>query len=294
MEISQNGLDFIKSFEGYHTALRDGRCTTYYCPSGVLTIGYGSTNMDGGPRISPGDIWTREQAEQRLRESLARNYEPSVKKELAKSSLRVTQAQYDMLVSFTYNCGAGCLAQLMRRGSLQEIADALLLFVRGGGQVLPGLVRRRRDERRIFLEGYSVQAQAVEPVAKPAIPVIAAKQDQEAQKAARVILAEHSEKYSVVTSLMRWLGFGGGGLAVAKQANDIGVTDSLGIIQTIGEFVANHGLALSVIALAVGLLVLEYLRYRQADDLIKGRSVPSGLAQNETPAPEPVEDVAQV
>ncbi|MFX7140000.1 hypothetical protein ABTH88_18935, partial [Acinetobacter baumannii] len=74
---------------------------------------------------------------------------------------------------------------------------------------------------------------------------------------------------------MRWLGFGGGGLAVAKQANDIGVTDSLGIIQTIGEFVANHGLALSVIALAAGLLVLEYLRYRQADDLIKGRSVPS-------------------
>ncbi len=43
MQLSQAGLKFIASFEGYHKKLANGRCTTYYCPAGVLTIGYGCT-----------------------------------------------------------------------------------------------------------------------------------------------------------------------------------------------------------------------------------------------------------
>lgn len=161
MYISQSGIDFIKSFEGYHRRLPDGNCTTYYCPAGVLTIGYGSTNMDGGPAIRVGDVWPEDKAQARLRESLERNYEPAVKRLTA--GREFTQAQYDMLVSFTYNCGEGCLRQLLSRKTNQGIADALPLFNRGGGRILPGLVRRRADERRIFLNGYANdQARLVE------------------------------------------------------------------------------------------------------------------------------------
>lgn len=65
MNISQAGIDLIKSYEGYHRALPNGDCTTYYCPAGVLTIGYGSTNMDGGDKFQPGAVWTYEQADRK-------------------------------------------------------------------------------------------------------------------------------------------------------------------------------------------------------------------------------------
>lgn len=162
MNISQAGIDLIKSYEGYHRALPNGDCTTYYCPAGVLTIGYGSTNMDGGDKFQPGAVWTYEQACQRLINSIAHNYEPSVQKEMIARNLDLTQAQYDVLVSFTYNCGAGNLAKLLNHG---DVANGLSMFVRGGGQVLPGLVRRRAQERGIWLQGYSAdQAQIVEQV----------------------------------------------------------------------------------------------------------------------------------
>lgn len=143
MHISQNGVDFIKGFEGYHKALPDGNCTTYYCPSGVLTIGYGCTEG-----ISPGEVWTPQQAEDALRREIAK-HEQFVQNYT--KGMTLTQAQYDMLVSFCYNCGPGNLRKLL---SHDDVANALPLFNRGSTGVLPGLVRRRADERKIYLNGY--------------------------------------------------------------------------------------------------------------------------------------------
>ena len=68
----------------------------------------------------------------------------------------LTQGQNDALVSFAFNLGLGgvqrsTLRSKILRGETQEAADEFLKFTRGGGKILPGLVKRRRDERALFL-----------------------------------------------------------------------------------------------------------------------------------------------
>jgi lysozyme len=68
----------------------------------------------------------------------------------------LTPGQNDALVSFAFNLGLGgvqrsTLRQKILRGETQEAADEFLKFTRGGGKVLPGLVKRRQDERSLFL-----------------------------------------------------------------------------------------------------------------------------------------------
>jgi lysozyme len=67
----------------------------------------------------------------------------------------LTQGQFDALVSFSFNLGLGgvqrsTLRQKVLRGEV-EAADEFLKFTRGGGKILPGLVKRRNDERALFL-----------------------------------------------------------------------------------------------------------------------------------------------
>jgi len=68
----------------------------------------------------------------------------------------LTQGQNDALVSFAFNLGLGgvqrsTLRSKVLRGEIEEAADEFLKFVRGGGKILPGLVKRRNDERALFL-----------------------------------------------------------------------------------------------------------------------------------------------
>jgi len=68
----------------------------------------------------------------------------------------LTQGQNDALVSFAFNLGLGgvqrsTLRQKVLRGEIEAAADEFLKFTRGGGKVLPGLVKRRQDERSLFL-----------------------------------------------------------------------------------------------------------------------------------------------
>jgi lysozyme len=70
--------------------------------------------------------------------------------------LVLTQGQFDALVSFGFNLGLGgvqrsTLRQKVLRGEIEEAADEFLKFTRGGGKILPGLVKRRNDERALFL-----------------------------------------------------------------------------------------------------------------------------------------------
>ena len=67
----------------------------------------------------------------------------------------LTTGQNEALVSFAFNLGLGglqrsTLRQKVLRGEV-EAADEFLKFVRGGGKILPGLVKRRNDERALFL-----------------------------------------------------------------------------------------------------------------------------------------------
>jgi lysozyme len=68
----------------------------------------------------------------------------------------LTTGQNDALTSFAFNLGLGglqrsTLRQKVIRNEIQEAADEFLKFTRGGGKVLPGLVKRRNDERALFL-----------------------------------------------------------------------------------------------------------------------------------------------
>lgn len=149
MKTSDRGISLIKSFEGC-------RLTAYLCPAGVWTIGYGHT-----AGVTQGQTITQAQADTFLKADLEK-YE----KYVTATGLTLNQNQFDALVSFTYNCGAGNLKKLIANRTLSEIAEAMLLYNKGGGKVLAGLVRRRNAERELFLtaEETEVKNIMVKPV----------------------------------------------------------------------------------------------------------------------------------
>lgn len=135
MKTSQNGINLIKRFEGC-------KLTAYKCPAGVWTIAYGHTaGVYSGMKI------TQQQADEFLKQDLV-IYENHVNN----LNRPFNQNEFDALVSFCYNCGAGSLQTLCKNRTNTQIADALLLYNKGGGKVLQGLVNRRKAERELFLK----------------------------------------------------------------------------------------------------------------------------------------------
>jgi len=140
MSLSSAGLQMIEKYEGL-------RLTAYQDPGGVWTIGYGHTGSD----VKPGQTITRAQAEQLLQGDVA-TAENAVRSQV---KVPLTQGQFDALVSFTYNCGAGTLrnSDLLAKLNAGDYAGAQAAFgkyVHAGGQVLPGLVTRRQEEANMF------------------------------------------------------------------------------------------------------------------------------------------------
>ena len=139
MQISERGLALIKEFEGLYLK-------AYRCPAGVPTIGYGHT-----AGVAMGQTISEQQADEYLRRDV-RMFERAVDR-LVKVPL--AQGQFDALVSFAFNLGAGALqsSTLLRMLNSGDYAGAAAQFGRwtkAGGRVLPGLVRRREAERRLF------------------------------------------------------------------------------------------------------------------------------------------------
>ena len=70
--------------------------------------------------------------------------------------MKLTQGQFDALVSFTYNLGARSLStstllKKLNAGDYRGAADEFPRWNKAGGQVLAGLTRRREAERSLFL-----------------------------------------------------------------------------------------------------------------------------------------------
>lgn len=138
MKISQHGIDMIKEFEGCVLS-------AYYDSGGTLTIGYGHTaNVYEGQHIS------LDEAEKYLRADLL-----TAETEVNAWAFHYhwDQNEFDSMVSFTYNCGAGCFRNLIKNGDRTkgQIAEAMLLYVSDGKDQLEGLKRRRERERSLFL-----------------------------------------------------------------------------------------------------------------------------------------------
>ena len=148
--VSQQGVELIKRFEGLHKVQPDGMVTSYRCPAGKWTIGYGSVKgVRSGMKI------TKEEAEELLIKDI-KDHEAYVKQYV---QVPLTQGQYDALVSFVFNLGGGnfrssTLLKKLNKGLYDEAPEQFMRWnkarVDGKLTALKGLTRRRAAEAAIF------------------------------------------------------------------------------------------------------------------------------------------------
>ena len=157
MKVSQRCKDMIKHHEGV-------RYKPYRCPARLWTVGVGHVlypeqgalplDQRDAFQLKPEDnrTFSKEEVDGILGLDLQR-FEAGVARLFP---VVLTSGQNDALVSFGFNLGLGgvqrsTLRQKVLRGEIEEAADEFLKFTRGGGKILPGLVKRRNDERALFL-----------------------------------------------------------------------------------------------------------------------------------------------
>ena len=142
-KISDVGIALVKHYEGLYLH-------AYRCPAGVMTIGWGHTGKD----VTMGEVITTERAEALLEKDLA-GAAADVDRLVV---VPLAQEEFDALVSFTFNLGAGALAgsALLRdlnQGEYGAVSDQLLRWDHCKGQVLEGLLLRRQAEAKLWKDG---------------------------------------------------------------------------------------------------------------------------------------------
>lgn len=144
---SKNIIYYVKGIEGYAPY-------HYYDSVGVKTLGYGMT----GSELSGVSVPLSEtSATHYLVNNFNRLYYVPVLNILkAKGVTNMLQREVDAFASFAYNCGVDgfkgsqLLAKYVAGERGESIHNEFKKWVHGGGQVLPGLVRRREEEWKIF------------------------------------------------------------------------------------------------------------------------------------------------
>ena len=139
--ITQNGLDLIKRFEGFSRAV-------YFCPAGYPTIGYGHVVKDD-------EDFSAGIGEAQTEELLRQDAQIAERAVLRLINVPLTDGQFDSLVSFTFNLGTGALQRstLRRKVNREEHEDVPAQFKRwvwAGGRKLRGLYIRRKAESGLY------------------------------------------------------------------------------------------------------------------------------------------------
>lgn len=144
MVASEEVIKCIKEYEGFRAAA--------YVSGGVWSIGYGTS-------AKPGDTVTEVEAEQALRAHL-HSLEAYVNRFADQNNLRLTQNQFDALISFSYNCGVVWMNQngrfrdaVVKGGSEADFLFAMSLWANDGTVPDPGLIKRRMAEADMYLNG---------------------------------------------------------------------------------------------------------------------------------------------
>lgn len=140
--ITTQGLELIKQYEGFSPVI-------YRCPAGYDTIGYGHL-------IRQGEDFAEGISQLWAQELLRRDVAESEHAVLRLIAMPLTDGQFDALVSFTFNLGAGALQRsslrrVINRGEYDEAPEQLRRWVYANGKRLKGLVRRREAEIERFL-----------------------------------------------------------------------------------------------------------------------------------------------
>lgn len=144
LTISDEGVALVKHFEGcYLDAYKDA--------VGVWTIGYGHTGLQhkDGTVFRDRKI-TQEEADDLLRYDM---HQFEVRVIALLPHVALSQHQFDALVSFDFNTGALHKSTLLRHLALGrgwEAANEFAKWDKAGGEILPGLTRRRAAERDMF------------------------------------------------------------------------------------------------------------------------------------------------
>jgi lysozyme len=139
-QYSDAGMAMTKAFEGLSLK-------AYQDCAGVWTIGYGHV----GPSLIAGMKISEADAEALLRADLV----DAVNCVNRAVNVPIRQNQFDALVDFCFNAGRGNLLQstLLRKVNLGDFRGAAAqfgLWVHAGGEVVAGLVRRRKAEAEMF------------------------------------------------------------------------------------------------------------------------------------------------
>jgi lysozyme len=156
VKVSQKCIQQIKIDEGVKNK-------PYQCPALLWTVGVGHVIDPNHARVPFADRktlpipagWDRvlsaQEIDDILRKDLAR-FEAGV---LRLIKVKLTQGQFDALVSFAFNVGLGnlqnsTLRMKLNRGDYEGAAEQFLVWTKAGGRVLPGLVKRRTHEKEMF------------------------------------------------------------------------------------------------------------------------------------------------
>lgn len=165
MAINKETLELIKLEEGL-------RLNAYPDPVGVWTIGYGHTANAGPPAPKKGMKITAAEAERILLSDL-KKFEGFVNQYV---KVPLNENQYGALVSLCFNIGPGNFSKstLLRKLNAKDYKGAAEQFlvwnkgtVKGKKVTLPGLVKRRKNERALFLKVTSKAS----PTPSPASPI---------------------------------------------------------------------------------------------------------------------------
>lgn len=131
----------IKKYEGLSLK-------AYKCPAGVWTIGYGTTVYPDGTKVKEGDVITKEKADALLLDYVINQINPYIR------DLVLSENQREALTSLIYNIGWSAFAKSKCYKAIKsgDFCSAYVEWewIKGGGKVLPGLIKRRAEEKYLF------------------------------------------------------------------------------------------------------------------------------------------------
>ena len=146
MKISNRGLELIKDFEGFSS-------TSYLDVVNIPTIGWGNTFYEDGTKVKLGDQISKTDALKLLEVIANRDFADKI---FPAIKVKVTQSQFDAMVSLAYNIGAGAFLKstLLKKVNSNDFTGAGEEFLRwnkANGKEVLGLTRRREREKQLFL-----------------------------------------------------------------------------------------------------------------------------------------------
>ena len=169
MRTSDKGIHVMHEFEGY-------RNKPYLCPAHLWTVGYGEVLYHDQIKLpmvrkegytgmirkeyplkdADNRVWSKEEINDRFKNLLV-SFERGVLR-LA-PNLSGNQGLFDACVCLSYNIGVGGFQRstlrqrILRNEPVDRIADGFLMYTKAGGRELAGLVRRRKAEIALFMQG---------------------------------------------------------------------------------------------------------------------------------------------